>query len=199
MARGSVAQSFEAVMAVAARRLAASRRAAQRPSAAALAAAAAQGRPPPDRAAGSAHRRRHPRHRNLFRPLRLRRQGRGLRRPLDLRDGAAVGRMGDGAVGLRLAAPSARGGIRHHAGQCARAGRRMDRAAGRMASGGVAAGRAVAAHHLLAQPGAAGFAGCRCALLPALPAQPGAPGALSAPYRAATPAAAWRACRRRSR
>ncbi len=136
-----------------------------------------------DRAAGFAHRRRHARERNLFRPLRLRRQGRGLRRPLDFRNGAAVGRLGGGAAGLRLAAPSARRGIRHHPRQCARAGRRMDRAARLLASARLAAGRAVAPHHLLAQPFDAGAAGCRCALLPALPAQPGSPGALSAPYR----------------
>ena len=69
---------------------------------------AAQGRTALDRAAGSAYRRRHPRQRNLFRTLRLRRQGRGLRRPLDFRDDAAVGRLGGGIVGVRLAAPSAR-------------------------------------------------------------------------------------------
>ena len=69
---------------------------------------AAQGRPAPDRAAGSAYRRRHPRKRNLFRTFRLRRQGRGLRRPLDFRNDAAVGGLGDGIVGLQLAAPSAR-------------------------------------------------------------------------------------------
>ena len=164
--------------------VAARRRAAQRPSGAALAAAPAQIRPAPDRAAGPAHRRCHPRHRNLFRPLRLRRQGRGLRRPLDLRDGAAVRRMGDGAARLRLAAPSARRRIRHHPRQCARPGRRMDHAAGRLASDRLAAGRAVAAHHFLAQPGDAGVAGRRRAVLSPLPAQPGAPGALSAPYRA---------------
>ena len=100
----------------------------------ALAALAAQGRPAPDRAAGFAHRRRHAGERNLCRPFRLRRQGRGLRRPLDLRDGAAVGRMGGGAARLRLAAPSARRGIRHHPRQCPRAGRRMDHAARLLAS-----------------------------------------------------------------
>ena len=112
------------------------------------------------------------RERNLFRPFRLRRQGRGLRRPLDFRNGAAVRRMGGGAAGLRLAAPSARGRIRHHPRQCARAGRRMDRAARLLASDRLAAGRAVAPHHLLAQPVDAGSARRRCALLPALPAQP---------------------------
>jgi hypothetical protein len=124
----------EAVLAFAARRNAAADRADQRPSGAALAAVAAQGRPACDRAAGSAHRRRDARDRNLFRPLRLRRQGRRLRRPLDLRNGAAVRRMGGGAARLRLAAPSARRRIRHHPRQCARAGRRMDRAARRVAS-----------------------------------------------------------------
>ena len=47
--------------------------------------------------------------RNLFRPLRLRRQGRDLRRPLDLRNGAAVGGMGAGAAwvsaGCAICAP----------------------------------------------------------------------------------------------
>ena len=90
----------------------------------------AQDRPPGDRAAGPAHRRPDPRERNLCRPLRLRRQGRDLRRPLAVRDDAAVGGMGGGAARLRLAAPSARRRIRHHPRQCARAGRRMDRAAG---------------------------------------------------------------------
>ena len=80
-----------------------------------------------------------PRQRNLCRPLRLRRQGRGLRRPLDLRDGAAVRGMGGGAARLRLAAPSARRRFRHHPRQCARAGRRMDRAAGRLAPDRLAA------------------------------------------------------------
>ena len=45
-----------------------------------------QGRPPADRAAGPAHRRRHPRDRDLCRPLRVRRQGGDLRRPLAVRD-----------------------------------------------------------------------------------------------------------------
>ena len=60
----------------------------------------AQGRPAADRAAGFAHRRRHARERNLFRPFRFRRQGRGLRWPLHFRNGAAVGGLGDGAVGF---------------------------------------------------------------------------------------------------
>ena len=55
-----------------------------------------QGRPPGDLAAGSAHRRCHARERNLFRPFRLCRQGRDLRRPFPVRDDAAVGRMGGG-------------------------------------------------------------------------------------------------------
>ena len=106
------------------------RRSAQRPSAAALALHPAQDRSAADRAAGSAHRRRHPRERNLCRPLRLRRQGGDLRRPLAVRDDAAVRRMGGEPARLRLAAPSARRRIRHHARQCARAGRRMDHPAG---------------------------------------------------------------------
>ena len=68
----------------------------------------AQSRPAADCATGSAHRRRDPRRRNLCRPLLLRRQGRDLRRPLDLRDGAAIGRMGAALLGFRLAAPFAR-------------------------------------------------------------------------------------------
>ena len=108
----SIATRAQAGLAFAAQRAAADRRAARRPPAAALAVRAAQDRPAADRAAGSAHRRRHPRHRNLFRTLRLRRQGRGLRQPLDLRDRAAVGRMGGRPAGLWLAAPSARRRIR---------------------------------------------------------------------------------------
>ena len=80
----------------------------QRASAAALALRLGQDRPAGDRAAGSAHRRRHPRQRNLRRPLRLRRQGGDLRPPLALRDDAAVRRMGGDPAELRLAAPPAR-------------------------------------------------------------------------------------------
>ena len=70
---------------------AAARCAARRPRCAAIRSSAgsfmpAQGRPAADRAAGPAHRRPHPRERNLCRPLRLRRQGRDLRRPLAVRD-----------------------------------------------------------------------------------------------------------------
>ena len=64
------------------------------------------------------------------RPVRLRGQDRHLRRPLPVRDAAAVGGMGRGAVRLRLAAPPARRRIGHHPRQCAGAGRRMDLAAG---------------------------------------------------------------------
>ena len=115
----------------------------------------AQGRPAADRAAGAAHRRQHPRQRNLRRPLRLRRQGGDQRRPLAVRDRAAVRRMGGEPARLRLAAPSARGRIGHHARQCPRAGGRMDFGAGLVAPGRLAAGNPGAAHHLLAQPGAA--------------------------------------------
>ena len=48
---------------------------------------------------------------------------------------AAVRGMGGEPARLRLAAPSARRRIRHHPRQCARAGRRMDHAAGLVASG----------------------------------------------------------------
>ena len=90
-------------------------------------------RPPPDRAAGPAHRRPDPRERDLCGPLRLRGQDRDLRRPLAVRDRAAVGRMGGAAARLRLAAPSARRRIGHHARERARAGR-MDLAAGPVAA-----------------------------------------------------------------
>ena len=88
-----------------------------------------------------------------------------------------------GAAWVYLAPSSARRRIRHHPRQRAGVGRRMDRAAGVVASAGMAGRRVVAAHHLLAQPGAAGFAGRRCPLLPAFPAQPGAAGPLPAPHR----------------
>ena len=85
---------------------------AQRASAAALALRLRHGRSPADRAAGPAYRRPDPGERDLCRPLRLRRQDRDLRRPLAVRDRAAVGRMGGPAARLRLAAPLARRGIR---------------------------------------------------------------------------------------
>ena len=113
--------------------------------------------------------------------FRLRRQGGDLRPPLAVRDDAAVRRMGGDAAQLRLAAPSARRRQRHHPRQCARADRRLDQPAGRLASARLARRYPVAPHRLLAQPGAVRPAGRRRALLPPLPAQPDAAGALSAP------------------
>ena len=92
--------------------------------------------------------------------------------------------MGRSAARLRLAAPSARRGLDHHARQRARAGRRVDRAAGHARQHRRLAARSGGApHHLVAQPGAAGAARRRHEVLPALPAQSDAPGALSAPHR----------------
>src|SRR5579863_1812220 len=122
-------QSCEAVLAPAARRAAAVCRTDQRPSAVALATAAVSLRPALDRTARSAHCRRDPRQRNLRGPICFCRQGRDLRRPLDLRHGSTLGGMGGRAVVVYLAAPSARRRVRHHPRQRPRAGRRMDRAA----------------------------------------------------------------------
>ncbi len=75
----------------------------------ALALRLGQDRPRRHRAAGPAHRRRHPRQRNLCRPLRLRRQGRRLRPPLAVRGHAAFRRMGGGdaraSPGCAICAP----------------------------------------------------------------------------------------------
>src|SRR5439155_371569 len=60
------------------------------------------------RAAGPAYRRPNPGERNLRRPLRVRGQDRGVRRPLAVRDGAALGGMGREPPRLRLAPPPAR-------------------------------------------------------------------------------------------
>ena len=80
-----------------------------RPSAGAVAVLVRQGRPPADCAAGSAHRRRHPRDRDLCRPLRVRRQGGDLRRPLAVRGAAAVrglgGRRCSASAGCGTCAP----------------------------------------------------------------------------------------------
>ena len=57
-----------------------------------------QDRPPGDLAAGFAHFRRDPGERDLCRPFRVRRQGRGLRRRLAVRGNAAVRRLGRGAA-----------------------------------------------------------------------------------------------------
>ena len=83
-------------------------------------------RPADHRPARSAHRRRHPRGRDLCRPLRVRRQDRHLPRPLDLRSRTAVGRLGGGAARFRLAAAFARGGYRADPRQRPLAGRRLD-------------------------------------------------------------------------
>ena len=126
---------------------------AARPSADPLALRAGQDRPAADRAAGSAHRRPHPRQRDLCRPLRLRRQGRDLRRPLAVRDRRrrpTNGRrslLGFGWLRHLRAAESG-----HHPRQCPRAGRRLDHPAGLVASGRLAARHPGAPHHL---PGSA--------------------------------------------
>ena len=157
---------------------------AQRPSAAALAVHAAQSRPAVDRAAGSAHRRRHPRQRNLLRPLRLRRQGRGLRRPLGLRNGAAVRGMGDGASRFQLAAPSARRRIRASP---APMRARWSTNGSRCRAPGIRSAGARTCCRGASSPGSARrplvLQDADVALLPALPAQPGPPGPLSAPHR----------------
>ncbi len=70
--------AWQAVVAACAPRVAACERAREQLCPDAVAPVPAQGRPSAAVAAGSAHRRRHPRERNLFRPLRLCRQGRDL-------------------------------------------------------------------------------------------------------------------------
>src|SRR5712691_11401774 len=83
------------------------------PPAGALALRLDRHRPPAHLSAGPAHRRPDASKRDLCRALRLRRQGRHLRRAVAVRDAAAVGGMGGGAVRFRLVAPSARRRIRH--------------------------------------------------------------------------------------
>ena len=144
---------------------------------------AGRARPAADRTAGFAHRRLHPRERDLCRPLLVRRQGGGVRRPLAVRGQGAVRGLVGGAARVQLAAPSARRRLRHHPRQCARAGRRMDFAAGLRRCRRQAAGGHRAPDHLLDQPGAAGARRFRRPVLPALPAQPDAPGPAAAAHR----------------
>ena len=158
-----------------------------------------QGRSRAHRAAGLAHHRRHPRQRNLCRPIRVRGKGRRLRLPLAVRDDPAVRGLGSRALRLRLAAPSARRPVRHHPRQCPRAGRRMDHAQPLARRRRLAPRRGRAARHLLAEPGAAGARRCRRAVLSPLPAQPDRAGAPSAAYRIGRRATASRDCRPRSR
>src|SRR5271169_1810440 len=107
--------------------------------------------------------------------------------------------MGGDAALVLLAAPFARRRRRHHPLQRARADRRLDQPARRLASARLARRYSLAPRRLLAQPGAVRAARGRRALLPPLPAQPVAPGALSAPLaetiarRAATAAGGDRA------
>ena len=142
-----------------------------------------QDRPAADRAAGPAHRRRHPGERNLCRPLRLRRQGRGLRRPLAVRDRRRRRTNGrrrcSASAGCAICAPPnpaspapMRARWSTNGSRC-RARSDADRLASR--SGG-------AAHHLVADPGDAGARRFRRAVLPPLPAQPHPPGALPAQH-----------------
>ena len=132
-----------------------------------------QDRPPADRAAGSAHRRRHARERDLRRPLRLRRQGGDLRRPLAVRDDAAVGGMGgrrcSASAGCAICAPPNPASPAPMRARWSTNGSRCRARWHPLAWRPEVAG---APHHLLAQPGAAGAARRRRALLPPLPAQP---------------------------
>ena len=110
---------------------------------------------------------------------------------------AAVRGMGGGAARLRLAAPSARRRIRHHARQRARAGRRMDLAAGLAGTrspGSRRSWRAASSSWLSQAPLILHDADD--AVLSPLPAQPDAPGPLPAPHRDRRRATACRACRR---
>ncbi len=86
-----------------------------------------------------------------------------------------------------------------HPRQCARAGGRMDFAAGLVASAGLARRRAVAPGDLLDQPGAADSAGRRRRVLSALHAQPDASRFASCATMRPKPATAHRICRSRSR
>ena len=141
-------------------------------------------RPADHRPARSAHRRRHPRRRDLCRPLRVRRQDRDLPRPLDLRPRAAVGRLGSGAARLRLAAPSARRRHRADPRQCPLAGRRLDFQPGAQAPDRPPRRRAGAPRHLAVVAGAAGARRHRRQILPALSARTDARDPLSALHHA---------------
>ena len=184
MAGLSIGGAGQAVAAPGAADAAQHRRAAARPSADPAELHPAQGRPPADRAAGSAHRRRHPRQRNLCRPLRVRRQGGDQRRPLAVRDRAAVGGMGgercSASAGCAICAPPNPASPAPMPAPWSTNGSRVQGAWHPIAWQPEIAG---APHHRLAQPGAADPARRRRAVLSPLPAQPGAPGPLSAPYR----------------
>src|SRR5690348_15902564 len=88
--------------------------------------------------------------------------------------------MGGHVAQLLLAAPLARGGFTHHAGERPLAGGRLDRLARGLERDRVATGDPVAAHPVLALPDAARAGGSGRALLPPLRPQPDAAGALFA-------------------
>ena len=161
----------------------------------AVAAVAGPHRPPDHRPARPAHRRRHPRRRNLCRPLRVRRQDRDLPRALDLRSRAAVGRLGGRAARLRLAAAFARGRYRADPRQCPLAGRRLDFQSDAQAADRPPRRRAGAPRDLAVVAGAAGARRYRRQILSALFARTDARNPLSALHACSTCPTACRGCR----
>ncbi len=127
-------------------------------------------------------RRRHPRGRDLCRPLRLRRQGRDLRRrspfEIDARRPTNGRSRCSASAGCAICAPR---NPASPAPMRARWSTNGSRSTARSDAVAWRPRRGRAAHHLLAQPGAAGARGCRRAVLSPLPAQPDAAGAPSAP------------------
>ena len=100
-----------------------------------------------------------------------------------VRNAAALRRLGRRAQRFRLAAPFARSRFRHHARQCARAGRRVDHAQELQRPDRLAARGGGAAHHVLADAVHAGARQFGRALLSPFPAQPHPAGPPSAPHR----------------
>ena len=143
-----------------------------------------QDRPAADRAAGPAHRRRHPRERNLRRPLRLRRQGRDLRRPLAVRDARrrrTNGRQACSAsAGCAICAPPTPASPAPTPARWSTNGSRSQGAWNPVAWQPEILARRII---VVAQPGAADPGRRRRPLLSPLPAQPDPAGALPAPHR----------------
>ena len=151
-----------------------------------------QSRPAGDRAAGFAHHRRDACERNLCRPLRVRRQGRGLRcraRRSRCRRRPRIGlRRCSASAGCATCAPPSPASRRANARALVDEWITLQQLARRHR---LAPRRDGAAHHLVAEPGAVGARRCRCRVLPPLHAQPHPAGAALAPH-------AWRCARRRT-
>ncbi len=196
MTRVSVAERFRLSVLIERRAFRSLVGADQRASLDALALHLGHHRPAGHRAAGPAHRRRHPRQRNLRRPLCLCRQGGDLRPAFAVRDDAAVRRVGGRPAELCLAAPSARRRLGHHPRQCALADRRLDQHPGPLASARLAHRHSLAPHPVLAVPGAVRAAGRRRALLSPLHALRCHGRCVSCAARSTSRATDCRGCRR---